>query len=342
MAWTDFADARQSVALLRRSLERGRLGHAYLFAGDSMDTLEGVARELALTVNCTSPAEVSRDGLPVAACGRCSSCRRTREALHPDVHWLRPESKTRVLRIEQVRDLINAVQLKPTEARYKVGILVAADRLNASASNAFLKTLEEPPPSSLLILLSTEPERLLETILSRCLRLGFPGTVPPAPAQAAWLRSFATDLLTPARSLLHRYTLFDRLLRHLGELRSEAEAQVEARSPARQYKDADPALREQWEDEAKAAVEAEYRQRRSQSLQLLQHWFRDVWLVSLGQPESFLALPEVAAETRSLASRLTPDRALANLRLIEETLGLLYTNVQEALALEVALLRLDV
>lgn len=145
MAWTDFPDARQSVGLLRRSLERGRLGHAYLFSGDTPEVLERIARELAATVNCTAPLEISATGLPLAACHRCSSCRRINEQIHPDIHWLRAESKMRVVRIEQVRELIHAIQLKPTEASYKVGIIVGADRLNPNAANAFLKTLEERP-----------------------------------------------------------------------------------------------------------------------------------------------------------------------------------------------------
>jgi DNA polymerase-3 subunit delta' len=341
VAWADFTDAPPSIALLQRSLERGRLGHAYLFSGDASDLLERVAGELAATVNCTRPPSVSPGGIPTAACGTCSSCRRIREGLHPDVHWLRPESKSRILRVEQVRDLIGAVQLKPTEARYKVGVLVGADRLHPTAANAFLKTLEEPPAGSLLVLLSTEPDRLLETILSRCLRLSFPGEPVADARQGEWLRSVATELRTAPKSLLYRYRLLDRLLQHLAAMRAAAEEEIETRSPARQFRDADPALLEQWEEEAKAALEAEYRQRRGQALRMLQGWLRDVWLLALGQPTSLLLFPELSAESRAVAGRLDAPRALANLQLIESTQTLLHTNVQEALALEVAFLRLE-
>lgn len=341
MAWADFTDAPPSIALLQRSLERGRLGHAYLFSGDSPELLERVAGELAATVNCTRPPASAPSGIPTAACGTCSSCRRIREGLHPDVHWLRPESKSRILRVEQVRDLIGAVQLKPTEARFKVGVLVAADRLHANAANAFLKTLEEPPAGSLLILLSTEPDRLLETILSRCLRLTFPGEARPDPSHLDWLRRLAADLTLPSKSLLQRYCILGRLLQHLAELRASAEEDVEARSPARHFRDADPALLEQWEEEAKASTEAEYRQRRGRALQFLQRWLRDIWITTLGHPPALLALPDFATESRSVASRLNPRQALANLQLLEETQTLLHSNVQEALALEVAMLKLE-
>lgn len=339
--WADFDLAGPSVSLLRRSLERGRLGHAYLFSGDSTELLEAVAAELSATVNCTQPPEVSATGSPIAACGRCSSCRRIRSGAHPDVHWLRAESKMQVMRVDQVRELIQAVQLKPSEARYKVGILVGADRLNPQAGNAFLKTLEEPPSKSLLILLSTEPDRLLETILSRCLRLSFPTQSGLAPAQLEWLTGFVPQFQGSSSSILARYRWLDGLLKQLTSLRAAAEAEVKARSPAQIHRDADASLQEQWEEEAKAATEAEYRRRRSQTLRALQWWLRDVWITTLGQPELLLAIPQLASQTRIVASRLNATRALANLDLLERTQALLHTNVQEALALEVALLRLD-
>lgn len=329
------------MALLQRSLHRDRLGHAYLFSGDATETLEAIALELAATVNCLTPTETTPSASPAAACGTCSSCRRIREATHPDVHWLRAESKMQIMRVEQVRELINAVQLKPSEARYKVGILVGADRLNANAANAFLKTLEEPPSRSLLILLSTEPDRLLETILSRCLRLAFPTRRGLAPAHLAWLQSFVPRFRDSASSILARYQLLDGLLKQLASLRASAESEIKARSPAHHHRDADASLQDQWEDEAKAATEAEYRRRRSQTLQALQWWLRDVWITAQDHPAALLAIPELAEETRHAAGRLSPSQALANLDLLERTQSLLHTNVQEALALEVAMLRLD-
>lgn len=342
VAWADFPDVRQSVDLLRRSLERGRLGHAYLFTGENPELLEGVARELSAAVNCTAAQETSVPGqLPTQACGSCPSCRRIREGLHPDVHWLRAESKMRIIRIEQVRELLNAVQLKANEARYKVAILFGADRLSSEAANAFLKTLEEPPPRSLFILVSTEPDRVLATILSRCLRLSFPAVDPPGEADLAWLKQFALELERPSRSLLGRYRLLGILLRRLAEVRERVETDIEARSPGRQYQDADSSLAEQWENEAKAAVEAEFRRQRGRTVRLLQEWLRDVWLMTQNQPAHLLAIPALERSTGIVAARLDPDRAVANLGLLESTQSLLHTNVQEALALEVALLRLS-
>src|SRR5213592_2285026 len=177
MAFKDFPAQEQGVQLLQRSLKRGRLAHAYLFTGHQLDELEALARTLAKTLNCSQPTKA--DGKPVDCCDACLACRKINGDNHADVYWVRPESKSRVIVIEQMRELMQVIHLKPTEAEYKVAVIVAADRLNVQAANAFLKTLEEPPAKSVLILLSTEPQRLLETILSRCLRLNFAGKAGP-------------------------------------------------------------------------------------------------------------------------------------------------------------------
>jgi len=104
------------------------------------------------------------------------------------------------------------IQLKPTGAEYKVAIIAGADRLNVQAANAFLKTLEEPPGKSVLILLTIEPQRILETILSRCLRLEFFRRRHPVagPAQMEWLAHFDALAANEQKSLLGRYRLLTR------------------------------------------------------------------------------------------------------------------------------------
>ena len=213
MAFKDFSAQAQGVMLLQRSLERGRLGHAYLFSGDRLEDLEGLARTLAKTLNCQQP--VKSGGAVVDCCDACASCRKIEALAHGDIQWVRPESKSRIISVDQMRELMREVQLKPNEAAYKVAVIVAADRLNAQAANAFLKTLEEPPAKSVLILLSTEPQRLLETILSRCLRLNFAGEGRARfdAAQLEWLGKFSALAATEQKSLLGRYRLMDVLLR---------------------------------------------------------------------------------------------------------------------------------
>src|SRR5882672_11188795 len=121
MAFKDFPEQAQGVQLLQRSLERGRLAHGYLFTGHQLDELEALARTLAKTLNCQKP--VRADGVGVDCCDACLSCRKIEHGNHADVHWVRPESKSRVIVIEQMRGLMREINLKPTEAEYKVAII---------------------------------------------------------------------------------------------------------------------------------------------------------------------------------------------------------------------------
>jgi DNA polymerase-3 subunit delta' len=205
-----------------------------------------------------------------------------------------------------------------------------------------LKTLEEPPAKSVLILLSTEPQRLLETILSRCLRLNFGGEGRARfdSEQMDWLRQFSAMAAGEQKSLLGRYRLLDVVLKKLAGLKERVAEGVSARSPLEHHPDAEKDLREKWEDELKAAVEAEYRRQRGDILLLIQWWLRDVWLQTLATDRGLMNFPELA-ETEQLARRLAPARARQNLQVIEQTQRLLHTNVQEGLALEVGLLKLQ-
>lgn len=345
MAFKDFSDQEQGVRLLQRSLERGRLAHAYLFTGDNLEKLEDVAGALARTLNCLEPVR-GAGGAAIDCCDSCANCRKIQHDNHADVHWVRPESKSRVVTVEQMRALMQEINLKPTEAEYKVAVIIAADRLNVQAANAFLKTLEEPPSRSVLVLLSTEPQRLLETILSRCLRLNFGdgGGRALSPEEKEWLGRFSEMAASGQKSLLGRYRLMDVLLQRLEATKSHIEEDLTARSPLQRYEDVDKSLRDKWEDELKAAIEAEYRRKRADLLMTVQAWLRDVWLETLdgGNGPSLSGLsnfPEVNA-TGSVARKITPSEALENLRVMESTQRLLHTNVQEALALEVGLLKL--
>lgn len=341
MSFLDFPEQEQVVQLLQRSLERGRLGHAYLFNGPTLEDLEAVARTLAKTVNCQAPARRSEGGLAHDSCDACSSCRRIDSFLHPDVYWIRAESKLRVIMIEQIRNLLQSVYLKPMEAEYKVAIVVAADRLNVQAANAFLKTLEEPPARSILILLTTEPQRVLETILSRCLRLNFAGEKQRLdPAHLAWLSDFTRTAAAGQHGLMDRYRLLGVLLKKLAGQKEEIEKSLGARSPLERYDDADPRLREKWEGELSASIEAEYRRQRADLLLGLQWWLRDVWLRTQHFADEMLSFPDLLNATEAVARRIPPTAALENLGILETTQRLLYTNVQEALTLEVGLLKL--
>ena len=141
-----------ALEYLRRAHEQNRLAHAYLISGPPGSGKQQLAADLASLVNGTSVGDVF-------------------SAKAREIFVARPESKSRRIVIEQIRDLEHALQMRASNARRKVAIISDADRLQPQAANAFLKTLEEPPKDSLLLLLSALPEALPETILSRCIAI---------------------------------------------------------------------------------------------------------------------------------------------------------------------------
>lgn len=147
--------------VLDRILSSGRLAHAYLFTGPDGIGKQLVAVALARAVVC----EEQR------GCGDCVACRKLDHHNHPDFHRLEPDGAS--IKIEQVRALQRELHLRPLEASRKICLIDQAELMTIGAANALLKTLEEPRGDSLFILLSSQPQRLPETIRSRCQQLPF-------------------------------------------------------------------------------------------------------------------------------------------------------------------------
>jgi DNA polymerase III subunit delta' len=160
-------------------LQRGRLGHAYLFVGPSGVGKKLFATEFAKALVC------ERAGGKFDACDQCPACSQVAAGTHPDVIFAaRPEDKND-FPIDDIREVTKKLYLKAARGGYKVAIIDDADDFNDASANCFLKTLEEPPPKSVLILLATDPERQLSTIVSRCQIVRF-APLPP---------NLVTDLL---------------------------------------------------------------------------------------------------------------------------------------------------
>jgi len=160
-----------AVARLKRSLEKGNLGHAYLISGPARTGKMTLALTLAQALNCRSPE---------VPCGVCSQCQRIASLSHPDVQVVAlgsassdDDARSRTeISIKQVReDIQHWANLPPFEGGYRVFIIGEAELLSSEAANCLLKTLEEPQPKVLFILLTGEPARLPETVVSRCQRL---------------------------------------------------------------------------------------------------------------------------------------------------------------------------
>ncbi|MBI4473005.1 MAG: hypothetical protein HY646_10080 [Acidobacteria bacterium] len=334
---SDLKEQQTVAGQLQRSLERGRLAHAYLLSGPRGSGKERVARVLAQALNCDAH---DHDACPESVRG-CDSCRRIAAEAHPDVYWVRPESKSRRITVEQIREFEKSINLKPTMARVKAGVIVDADCLGEEASNAFLKTLEEPPAQTVIVLLSAEPQRLLPTILSRCLKLALgPGAARVAsPGRDRVLALVQQFSPCGQAKVAQTYRLLAGLTTLLTTLREETRQRIEAESDLDQYAELDAKIRERLENELAARLEGEYRAQRERVLEELYGWFGDVLLQVIGVDQALLAHPDCAAASRRAADGLTYDQAAQNVDAVERIREALYRNVAEALALEVGLLR---
>ncbi len=163
MRFSDVQGQEKALTLIRKALSHERLPHAWLFSGPRGVGKFSTAIALAKTLNCR------QHGLD--ACGTCDFCRQISEEVFPDFRVVRPDGKN--IRIAQVRDSLNWLNLRPDRARRRVLIFDGAEHLNRESANAFLKTLEEPPPQTLIILVALSPRHLLETIVSRCQHIRF-------------------------------------------------------------------------------------------------------------------------------------------------------------------------
>jgi DNA polymerase-3 subunit delta' len=182
--WQGLQGQERAVAQLRRSIERGRVPHAYLFSGPPGAPLVDTALALAMALSCLRAPGDGCDGEPEAMCGACA---KIAAGIHPDVVTLVREGAAQIVPIESVRNQVIArVGFPPHEAEVRMFIVEEATALAPPAANALLKTLEEPPSRTLFALCTTAPDQLLPTIRSRCQRVRFAaGSALPSDADPA-------------------------------------------------------------------------------------------------------------------------------------------------------------
>ena len=312
-----------ALELLRGSHEQNRLAHAYLISGPPDSGKRTLAASVSNLVNGTPPEDVFGTGAR-------------------EVFVIEPESKSRRIVVDQVRRLEHSLQMRAAGGNRKVAIILEADRLQPQAANAFLKTLEEPPANSLLLLLSALPEVLPDTILSRCI------PIPLAAAANGKGPSHNADLVELLRSISgerdwtvqHAYRLGQSLQRLLGAIRDEIREETAAALKAEEtrYKNStDGSWLDDREDYYKALNESRYLERRARLIETLFVWWADVLRAKSGVDQR--DLPELKTETANIATRFSMPEILKKIRRLEEMRDHLGRNIQEALAIEVAFLR---
>lgn len=308
LPWPDALAGTPAVTVLEQALARGRLSHSLLLTGDDIDLLRAVAESLAdrlLNPPTTAPE------------------RRRALADHPDCFHLRPAGKMRQIGAEPTRELIGKVQVSASAGGHKVGIIHECDRMNVAAANIFLKTLEEPPAHTTLLLLTTRPHALLPTIRSRCqlFRFSAPGSTTPVEGWPIWLEDYRAWLAllhggaaksAPADALFRLYGLVARF----GVLLENATDTLWAEQKKK--------LPEDLKDEEQEAIET------GLSKGLRDRLFADIERATSTFAREVLVTSEAAVAARAFAETV---------KHLERSAGLLRVNFNDASALELFLLK---
>ena len=313
-----------ALRYLRRAHEQKRLAHAYLISGPPDSGKRHVAAELASTVNGTNPLDVF-------------------SAKARDIFVAEPESRSRRIVIEQIRQLEHALRMRATNGRRKVAIIVEADRLQPQAANAFLKTLEEPPNDSLLLLLSALPEALPDTVVSRCIAIPLAAgngevAIPQEAELVEVLRAAAKEKIWSIENAYRIAQGVQRLLSAIREEIKEQNAEALKAEEARYRNSTDGAWLDEREEYYKALTESLYIQRRAALIEILFEWWSDV--LRTKEKIDWRYLPAAKKETAAIAKRFEITEVLRRIRRLEELRDHLGRNIQEALAIEVGFLRI--
>jgi len=329
MSFREILGHKRPIAILQRAIQSGHLPHAYLFTGPEGIGKKRVALNLAKALNCEG-------GSGADCCDSCIPCRKIDKGIHPDVSFIEPTATSPKiepsLKIEQARDAQRDISLKPYEGKKKVYIFDQAERMTEAAENALLKTLEEPPGETLLILVTSSPHTLLPTVLSRTQRIRFDPLCPEEMASylmkiRAWGEEKAKFVASLSGGSLGR--ALAREEEDLFSLRDETVSILPSilKGGICQILD----LAEAW-----AREKEELRER----LQYLLIWVRDLKVYQTTKEEAFLINRDLAPQIRGEAASHPPGVLSHLFQIIQETSDGLSRNANSRLSLEVMFLRM--
>jgi len=306
-----------AYAFVAHSIAAGRLAQAYVVAAPPRGAGEVFVKRVMSRLLC-------REDQP--PCGHCTRCTTVAKGTHPDVHWIEPQKKSRVIGIDAMRDeFMPEIQRTSFEGGWKAGVIVGADCLNNAAANAFLKTLEEPPAKTVFFLLTDSPQRLLPTINSRCQHLAIDdnsgmGASPEDQRELVAILA-GGDGVDGFASAFGRA---DRLASFMKARKSaiEKEEKREARDDSDEDID---------KDTLEARIGARYREWRHGILCAMLNWYRDILVLVCDGDERYLSFPDERETLRTAAAGCTYRRALEQVQAVEAAVVQLNRNLSEPL-----------
>lgn len=324
MALLDLNDKyRGHPARLLSSLKNNFPGQSYVIEGDSIEEIHEFANEWVKTLACQNRNDRG-------ACGECRHCHLMESGNYPEIYKLEPASKSRTILVDALRNFQNRFYMKAEAGVKKIGLVIEADRMQIQAQNAFLKTLEEPPPNTFLILLTTRMDGLLSTIRSRCRMVSL------AANNIQYDQSLKDELLG-ALSLLSGKDGAGRALEVLelvkaifSGLKKKAQSEVEESHQISNQEADDPQLRKKFKEKLVVLVEGRYKQYREQVLSMLEVWASQNYLLANGVDSSELRHQELRSETWNYSGA----GSVKVLNLLEQLKFDLSGNVNEDLAIE--------
>jgi DNA polymerase-3 subunit delta' len=334
MPFRDVIGHRTLVSLLARSIARGSLPPSLIFAGPLGVGKRLTALAVAQTLNClsvrlkpdsTTDVRQTPDAtLDIDACGKCAACTRIARGVHPDVLLIEPGDSGSI-KIDPIRDAIDRSSYRPFEGRRRVVIVDEADALVAQAQNALLKTLEEPPSASIFILVTSRPDALLPTVLSRCPRLRF-GRLEPSEVAAALITQGRPEREARAVAAAADGSIAQALEASAGDLVESRE--VAARVLLQVAATADPRRRLESAKDLlpKTSTTAADRDQLARYLRAMASLVRDVALLGAGGDAAALANPDAEPELGRLAA-FRGQRAIDVFAAIDRALLALQRNV---------------
>ncbi len=323
------------VNSLKKGLLEGRFSHAYLFVGPQHVGKMTLATDFAQALNCASGEN---------PCGECDSCRRTKSGRHSDVQILQlaegndDQAAKKTIGVEQIREMQHSVNLKPFEGGYRIIIIDGAEHMSDGAANSLLKTLEEPPPSTVFVLLAVNEDSLLSTILSRCQKL----ELNPLPAQTVQQSLVDQWEVSPENAKLLARLCHGCIGWALSAVRDESIVEDRSLNLESMIFLAGADISDRFDSASSlATLFGKSRVLVKERLGLWLIWWRDVLLAKNGC-EEFIVNIDREDEICSHARRLSVSAIGGAIKSIQEAMQQLEKNANPRLALEMMMLNIPV